>query len=128
MTMAGRRIEDVMRVQDDADEVLSGNRGEESNWLYSQRTKRTASLKPLHLPSQLSCGAEAVSSACTRSITPPPCKPAGSWRWIMDVQSTAASYAYSRLARPPRRDASPSGVRNRAYRVLCCLELARESP
>lgn len=36
----------------------------------------------------------------------------------MDVQSKAAGYAYSRLARPPRRDASPSGVRNRASG--CC--------
>lgn len=78
MTMAGRRIEYVMRAQDDADEVLSGNGGEESNWLYSQRTKRPASLKPLDLSSQLSCAAEAVSNACTRTITPPPCKAAGS--------------------------------------------------
>lgn len=77
MTMARRRIEYVMMAQDDADVVLSGNGGEESNWLYSQRTKRPASLKPLDLSSQLSCAAEAVSNACTRTTTPPPCEPAG---------------------------------------------------
>lgn len=92
MTMAGRRTEDVMRVQDDVDEVLSGNGGEESNWLYSQRTKRTASLKPLHLPSQLSYTAEAVSSACTRTITPPPLD-AGDGSWMCRAKQPATPIA-----------------------------------